>query len=164
MNALEGDLALFHPAEILQLMQLAQANGALHLERDGEKAVIYFERGRPVLARTSGGSVRAGDVLVHRGLISREALERALLAQRSRPGQRLGMLLVASGEVTTADVQEAVREALKRVVYGLLLWRAGRFRFAAGEDPGDEDIQLDLDLDRLILESLRIADQTGRRA
>jgi hypothetical protein len=158
--ALEGDLAHFFPAELLQLLQLAQATGALHLTRAGEAAALYFERGRPVFARTDGGSVRAGEMLVHRGHLSREALDRALAAQRSRPGERLGARLVAAGEVTPEDVQDAVREALKRVVYGLLLWREGRFHFAPGERVDGEDIQLDLDLDRLILEGLRIADQT----
>jgi hypothetical protein len=48
---------------------------------------------------------------------------------------------------------------LRRIVYGLLLWRTGRFRFIPGVTVPLEDIQLDLDLDRLILEGLRLADQ-----
>jgi hypothetical protein len=161
--ALEGDLEHFFPAELLQLMQLAQATGGLHFSRAGEHAEMYFERGRPVFARTDGGSVRAGEILVHLGRLEPAALERALAEQRSRPGVRLGALLVARGDVSPEDVQRAVREALRRIVYGLLLWRQGRFSFVPGERVDDEDIQLDLDLDRLILEGLRIADQ-GRPA
>lgn len=162
MPALEGDLEHFFPTELLQLMQLSQATGKLELSRSGETAEIFFERGRAVFARTSGASVRAGEILVHRGLISREALQ-AALADQGRQGasaaHRIGALLVARGDVSPADVQGAVRESLRRIVYGLLLWREGRFRFVPNEAAGDEDIQLDLDLDRLILEGLRIADQ-----
>jgi len=48
---------------------------------------------------------------------------------------------------------------LKRIVYGILLWRHGRFRFHPGERVDQEDIRLDFDLDRMILEGLRLADQ-----
>jgi hypothetical protein len=158
-GALQGDLAHFFPSEVLQLLQLAQATGRLELERAGERAELFVERGRPVFARTSGGAVKAGQILVHRGTVSSEALERALAEQRARPGQRVGALLVASGTATPEQIQSAVNEALKRIVYGLLLWREGTFRFLPGEQVASEDVKLDLDLDRLILEGLRQADE-----
>jgi len=158
--ALEGDLAHFHPSELLQLMQLAQATGALHFERPRERATLWFERGRPVFARTDGGSVKVGQVLVHRGFLTPEMLQEALVEQKNHEGWRLGLVLASQGVVTIGDVQDAVREVLRRIVYGMLLWREGRFHFAPGEQVLDEDVQLDLDLDRLILEGLRIADQT----
>ena len=157
--ALEGELQHFFPTEVLQLMNLSQANGRLELERSRETVDLYFERGRPVFARTSGSSVRAGEVLVHRGLLSQEALVQALAEQANRPGERLGSLLVARGAITPEQLQTAVRDTLRRIVYGVLLWREGRFRFHPGEHVQAEDIQLDLDLDRLILEGLRLADQ-----
>ena len=56
-------------------------------------------------------------------------------------------------------VEDAVHEVLRRIVYGVILWRDGQFRFVPGERDEREDIILDLDLDRLILEGLRLADQ-----
>ena len=158
-SALEGDLAHFFPSELLQLLQLAQATGQLHLERKQERVVLHLERGRPVFARTSGLAVRAGEVLLHRGVIGADALARALERQRADPSRRLGHLLVEQGEATAAEVRDAVHEVLRRIVYGVLTWRDGRFRFAPGEASVGEDIQIDLDLDRLILEGLRLADQ-----
>ena len=158
-GALRGDLAHFFPSEVLQLLQLAQATGRLEMERAGERAELFVERGRPVFARTSGAAVSTGQILVHRGVLSREALEAALAEQSAQPGQRLGELLVASGAVTREQLQSAVNEALRRVIFGLLLWREGSFRFQPGEQVGAEDVKLDLDLDRLILEGLRQADE-----
>lgn len=157
--ALEGDIRHFLPSEILQFLQLAEATGRLLLERPGERAELFLDRGRPVFARTSGGSVRLGDVLVHRGAITRQSLERALEQQRERPSERLGALLIASGSATRDQVAPAVREVLKRIVYGFMLWREGRFRFAPDERVESDDMPLDLELDRLILEGLRQADQ-----
>jgi hypothetical protein len=158
-GALRGDLAHFFPSEVLQLLQLAQATGRLELERPGERAELYVERGRPVFARTSGAAVTTGQILVHRGVISRETLEAALAEQSTHPGRRLGSLLVAGGAATQEQMQSAVNESLRRVVFGLLLWREGTFRFHLGEQVGGEDVKLDLDLDRLILEGLRQADE-----
>jgi hypothetical protein len=56
-------------------------------------------------------------------------------------------------------VAQAVHDGLRRILYGVLLWREGRFRFLAGERAEGNDLPLDLDLDRLILEGLRLADQ-----
>ena len=163
--ALEGDLAHFFPSEVLQLLQLAQASGRLELQRLEERVDLLLERGRPVFARTSGLGVRAGEVLMHRGLVPAQALARALERQRAEPRRRIGELLVDQGDASPEQVREAVHEVLRRIVYGVLLWRDGRFRFLPGETGVGEDIQLDLDLERLILEGLRLADQerAGRR-
>jgi hypothetical protein len=96
---------------------------------------------------------------VHRGVLKPEALEQALARQQDRPGQRVGQMLVAAGAISPADLEEAVQDVLRRIVYGILLWRNGRFRFHPGERAEQEDIRLDFDLDRMILEGLRLADQ-----
>jgi hypothetical protein len=162
-EALHGDLRLFFPSEVLQLLQLAQATGRLELERAEERAEIYIERGRPVFARTSGATVRSGQILVHRGAVTSEVLDEALALQRERPGQRLGALLVEIAAARPEQVRQAVQESLLRIVYGVLLWREGTFRFVPGSRAEQEDVTLDLDLDRLILEGLRHGDEAGVR-
>lgn len=157
--AIEGDLGHFFPSEVLQLLQLAQSTGRLEFSREHERVDLFYDRGRPVFARTSGLAVRVGEVMLHRGVIQAQALARALERQRTEPQRRIGQLLVESGDAQPEAVRDAVHEVLRRIVYGVLLWRDGRFRFVPGESGVGEDIQLDLDLDRLILEGLRLADQ-----
>jgi hypothetical protein len=157
--SLEGDLAHFFPSEVLQLLQLAQSTGRLEFQRGDETVALWWDRGRPVFARTTGAVVRSGELLRHRSAIAVEAIARALERQRHEPGRRLGALLVEQGDATPEQVGDAVHECLRRIVYGVLLWRDGRFRFLPGDSPEGEDIRLDLDLDRLILEGLRLADQ-----
>jgi hypothetical protein len=170
--ALEGDLGRFQPAELLQLLQLAQATGRLELSRAriqaapepsgaaSETVDVFFENGRPVFARTDGHAVRTGELLVHRGHASAEAVEHALERQRQGGRGRIGEMLREAGAATPAQVTRAVHEGLLRILYGVLLWREGRFRFHADEFAPANDLPLDLDLDRLILEGLRLADQT----
>jgi hypothetical protein len=169
-TALEGELGQFQPAEILQLLQLAQATGRLELSRPAggasggvgvaEIVDVFFEQGRPVFVRTSGQTVRTGEILVHRGHATREAVLGALDAQRRGARKRIGRVLADSGAVAPERVASAVHAGERRILYGVLLWRDGRFRFLAGERAADNDLPLDLDLDRLILDGLRLADQT----
>jgi uncharacterized protein DUF4388 len=162
-DILRGDLRHFFLSEVLQLLSLAQATGRLELERAGERAEVFVERGRPVFARTSGGSVRVGELLVHRGTVAAETVER-VLGTPAPAGERIGARLIAAGVVTPPEVEQAVRDTLRRVLYGLLLWREGSFRWNPGAQAQGEDIRLDVDLDRLILEGLRQADESGARA
>jgi hypothetical protein len=160
--ALEGDLRHFFAAEVLQFLDLARATGRLELERPSELAELFLDRGRPVFARTSAGSVRVGEILVHRGTISRELLERALETQRHRPAERLGSLLIATESVPHDQVVRAVEEALQRIIFGLMMWSQGRFKFFPGERLDEDEIRPELSLDRLILEGLRRADEAQR--
>ncbi len=157
--ALEGDLAHFFPSEVLQLLQLAQAAGRLEFTRGQERVDLWYERGRPMFARTSGLSVRSGELLLHKGVVSAPSLARALERQREEPRRRVGELLMEQGDASREQITDAVHEVLRRIVYNVILWRDGRFRFVPGEMAEGEDITLDLDLDRLILEGLRLADQ-----
>lgn len=158
MSALSGDLAVFHPAEVLQLVQLAQASGCLVLEREGESVRVWFERGRLSAARSSRGGVRTGEILVHRGAISRDACDEALAAQARVPGRPVGALLTERG-VPPEVVAAAVQEALRRVLFGVVLWRHGRFAFQPGAGIPVDEATAGLDLDRIILEAFRLADQ-----
>ena len=91
--ALKGDLGRFQPAEVLQFLQLAQISGRLELSRPAtgpagaqgadETVDVFFVEGRPVFARTSGQSVRTGEILVHRGHATHDAVIAALEAQLS---------------------------------------------------------------------------------
>jgi hypothetical protein len=112
-----------------------------------------------VWARTSGACVRSGQILVHRGAVDARAVEDALARQRSRPEHRIGALLVEANAASADQVRAAVQEGLRRVLYGLLLWRDGEFRFVPGAQADHEGVKLELDLDRLILDGLRQADE-----
>jgi hypothetical protein len=157
--ALAGDLAIFYPAEVLQLLRLARATGRLDFAQEHERVEVYVEDGRPMFARASGPSVRTGDILLHRGEVTREALEGALATQAEAPGRRVGEILASSGAIDPEGVRRAVIEVQRRIVYRVLLWQEGTFTFEARDHAAGEDIAIDLDLERLILEGLRLADQ-----
>ena len=161
--ALEGDLTRFVATDVLQFLRLAGASGRLECVRGGECVEMAFALGRPLWASTSGHAVRVGDVLLHRGWTTPEALATALEAQREQPGRRVGELLREQG-VPGEWVAAAVSEVFRRLVCLLSLWPDGRFRFVPGDAGDAADSDLDLELDRVLLEGLHQADLTQDRA
>ena len=155
---LEGTLGRFHAADVLQLLQLTAVTGRLELERRGERVTLHFEHGRPVAAATSGRAVRTGEVLVHRRALTAAALAQELERQRGRPGQRLGVLLIESGTATPEQVRSAVHEVIRRILFGVTAWREGRFAFFADERLSSDQVRLEIEIDRVLLDALSQAD------
>ena len=155
--ALEGDLSRFVATDVLQFLRLAGATGMLECERGGECVAVGFAGGRPLWASSSGRTVRVGDVLVHRGWVNAAELDGALEDQRADRQRRVGELLRERG-VAGEHVSAAVSEVFRRLVCLLSLWPDGRFRFIPGEAASGEDSDLDLELDRVLLEGLQQAD------
>ena len=157
MNALSGALQHFMPIQILRLLQLAGTSGRLEIRHGEERADLFVVDGRSAFAFTNAVHLRVGDVLVNGGDIRPEAIELTLAVQQDQPGVRLGEMLVESGVVEPAQLRAAVLEVQRRIICRVLLWEDGEFTFHPDERAAGEDITLDLDLDRLIIQALKLA-------
>ena len=156
---LRGNLAIFGPISVLQLINLEQTSGELTFENSGNTAHIYFERGSVTYAEIADRRMKLGEFLLSRGLITRDDLDRGLDAQGLR--RRLGAVLVEMGALDQATLGNAIEEQIKEVVYEVVRWRAGRFRFTNGRRPKSQDVFIDIPLDYLILEGLKRLDEEG---
>jgi len=157
VSALSGTLDQFMPVQILRLLQNARSTGRLEIIRGAERADLFLVEGRSAFALTNAVHLRVGDVLINGGDIRPEAVALIAGIQEDQPGSPLGRMLVESGAVDEPRMRAAVLEVQRRIVCNVLLWQSGEFRFLPGERANDEDMMLDLDLDRLFLESLRLA-------
>jgi hypothetical protein len=158
---LRGNLAIFGPISVLQLINLEQSSGELTFESHGNTARIYFERGSVTYAEIADRKMKLGEYLLAQGLITREALDKGLDAQGLR--RRLGAVLVEMGAIDGSTLTQAIEEQIKEVVYEVVRWRGGRFRFTTGRKPKSQDVFIDIPLDHLILEGLKRLDEEGVR-
>jgi hypothetical protein len=154
---LEGNLTVFEPIWVFQLIQLAQATGELTLDVGGNSARIFFEGGGVTYAEISNRKVKLGEYLVQQKLISQAALDRILV--KNRKGKRLGTLLVEEGVIDEPALHKAIEEQIKEVVYEVVRWRKGLFRFMNGKRPATQDVFIDIPLDSLMLEGLKRMDE-----
>jgi hypothetical protein len=158
MSDLKGDLAVFPPIPVMQMLNLAAATGELKLLRGENSASIFFEKGNLTFAGIKDRPVKLGEYLVRKGLIPQSALEEALV-KRSSSRKRIGALLVESGHIGESGLRNAVVEQIKDVIYEIVRWQNGTFTFYRDRKPAPQDILIDIPLDHLMLEGLKRLDE-----
>jgi tetratricopeptide (TPR) repeat protein len=93
-------------------------SGTLELATpDRRSAAVFFIEGKPVKARTSEPVAYLGRVLLERGVLTEEQLNRSLaeLAKEKAKGRKLhGELLLAQGLIDRAKLQAGLRDQLTR--------------------------------------------------
>lgn len=158
MPDLKGDLAVFQPISVLQMLNLAGVTGELRLLRRGNSASIYFEKGSVTFAGIKNRPVKLGEYLVRGGVIGQEALDQAL-ARRASVKKRIGALLIEAGHIDEAILKSAVTEQAKEVIYEIVRWQDGSFTFYTGRKPSPQEVRIDIPLDHLMLEGLKRLDE-----
>jgi Domain of unknown function (DUF4388) len=156
---LRGNLAVFGPISVLQLISLQSSTGELTFESGINTARVYFDAGSVTFAEIANRRVKLGEYLVAEGLVARAHLDRALELQDNRT--RLGGLLVEMGAIDAVTLRRAIEEQIKEVMYELVRWKTGRFRFTNARRPKAQDVFIDIPLDHLILEGLKRLDEEG---
>jgi hypothetical protein len=156
---LRGNLAAFGPISVLQLINLQSSTGELTFESGINTARVYFTTGSVTFAEVANRRVRLGEHLVAQGVVTKAHLERALEMKADR--QRLGSILLEIGAIDPPSLRRAIEEQIKEVMYEIVGWKTGRFRFTSGRRPKAQDVFIDIPLDHLILEGLKRLDEEG---
>jgi hypothetical protein len=158
---LEGNLTIFEPISVFQLINLAQATGELSLDVGINSARLFFEGGRVTYAEISNRKIKLGEYLVRQKLVSQKNLDKVLV--KNRKGKKLGKLLVESGAIDHDVLQSAIEEQIKEVVYEVVGWTKGWFQFTNGKKATSQDVFIDISLDNLMLEGLKRLDEEGEQ-
>ena len=159
MMDLEGSLSVFEPVSVFQMMNIAQVTGELTIDNGQNAARIYFYGGDLVFAEISERSVKLGEFLVQRGIITQKKLDSVLV--RDRKGKRIGNLLVERGILDKASLFSALEEQVKEVIYEVVRWNKGVFQFESGKTAPNREIVINIPLDHLMLEGVKRMDEEG---
>jgi CheY-like chemotaxis protein len=160
---LRGDLRVVPLAEVLQLLDVQEQSGVLTVERSGARVDIFFRRGRVDQATAEGVPE---EFLLGRFVLDAELMQRpdfeSFLESRGDAGQRLiGQQLVKLGVLAEADLKTCLTRQSSELIYEILRWRHGRFRFSAGQElpPSVIDAALGLDVEAVLMEGYRRVDE-----
>ena len=163
---LRGDLRVVPLAEVLQLLDVQEQSGILTVERSGARVDIYFRRGRVDQAVADGvpEEFLLGRFVLDAELMQRSDLESFLesRANKSGPtGKLIGQQMVKLGFFSEADLKTCLTKQSSELIYEILRWRHGRFRFAAGLElpPSVIDAALGLDVEAVLMEGYRRVDE-----
>jgi len=159
---LRGDLRVVPLAEVLHLLDVQEQSGALTVERSGARVDIYFRRGRVDQAMATGVP---DEFLLGRFVLDAELMQRpdfeAFLESRATNPKLIGQQLVKLGFLAEADLKACLTRQSSELIYEILRWRHGRFRFAAGIElpPSVIDAALALDVEAVLMEGYRRVDE-----
>jgi len=159
---LRGDLRVVPLAEVLQLLDVQEQSGVLTVERSGARVEIYFRRGRVDQAIATGVPE---EFVLGRFVLDAELMQRAefeaFLESRASTPKLIGQQLLKLGYLAEADLKTCLTRQSCELIYEILRWRHGRFRFAAGVElpPNVIDAALALDVEAVLMEGYRRVDE-----
>jgi DNA-binding response OmpR family regulator len=163
LPGLRGDLRVVPLAEVLQLLDVQEQSGALTVERSGARVDIFFRRGRVDQAIADGvpDEFLLGRFVVDAELMARPDFDSFLESRQSGNTKLIGQQLVKLGYLAETDLKACLTRQSSELIYEILRWRHGRFRFAAGVElpPAVIDAALALDVEAVLMEGYRRVDE-----
>lgn len=158
--ALEGTIKEFGLADILQLISLQKKGGVLSVHQTGMSATITFYKGQIVYAVSSRReeTEKVGRLLITAGKLTEKEVNEALRLQE-KTGDRIGKILVTSGWISKEDLQEALQTQIKDVVFQILRWKEGGYRFDMQDVEYDKEYETPVPTDFVLMEGIRMLDE-----
>jgi len=155
--ALEGTLQEMDFASLLHQLHGLRASGVLMIEgRSGKKKkAIQLRDGYPVAVKSNLVTECLGNMLVHWGELSEEALAESI--DRFKRGEGLqGEILVAMEVLDEESIAAALRRQAEAKLFDLFGWRRGQFKFkVGGKLQKANSLALDANPANIILEGAR---------
>ena len=157
---LQGNIEKFTLPEILQLVAVSRKSGTLGIQRDESIVMVYFKNGDIIYGYGPRQTFHLGQLLKERGKLTAAQLDEAVQAQaQSENSRRLGEILISKGFIDRADLHKVVEEQVESLLYSLLSWQNGSFKFYEDQFPTEEEITVRLSVENVILEGLRRFDE-----
>jgi hypothetical protein len=149
-----GDLRTFDLFDLLGWLVGRRKAGVLLMSRRSTRKRLAFRDGAVQWSSSNDPRETIGQALVREGLVSEEALFRALLKQETDK-RRLGELLVADGHLTEAQLMATLRGNTEAHLLDLFLWGDGRFELDDERPPAPDPSDLGVALKPLLEEGRR---------
>ena len=169
---LQGNIRDFSTTQLLNLINLAGKTGTLTIfdgvktgEKDAmgkermapgkERARVSFNKGKLIYAATDTQDGNLVSVLNKAGKLTDEQARIIRNRAKNTNDKALALLLLNANYVSQTDVVSSIQQHTLDVVYGLLTWPEGPFRFEDDTLPGRDRILVPIDLENVIIEGSR---------
>jgi hypothetical protein len=126
--------------------------------------MVYFKDGSVVYGYGPRKTYHIGRMLVENGRISAEQLDESIAfqANNQKSGKRLGQILIDRQYIDRADLEEVIRKQVEELIFSLMSWDRGSFKFYENQFPTEEEITVSLSTENVVLEGLRRLDEMTR--
>ena len=157
---LQGSVENFSLPEILQLVATTRKTGTLAIQNQNAIVMVYFKDGHISYAYGPQQTYHIGQLLKELEVLTAQQLEDAVKIQaESGTSARLGEILIDQKYISNSDLEAAVKTQIEELLYSLLSWQTGSFKFYENQLPTEEEITVRLSVENVILEGLRRFDE-----
>jgi len=157
---LQGSIENFSLPEILQLVATTRKAGTLAIQNQNAIVMVYFKDGNIIYAYGPQQTYHIGQLLKELEVLTPEQLEQAVKIQtESETSARLGEILIAQKFINRSELETVVKTQIEELLYSLLSWQTGSFKFYENQLPTEEEITVRLSVENVILEGLRRFDE-----
>ncbi len=160
---LQGKIGRFTLPEIFQLIAAGRKTGTLGIQRDDDIIMVYFKKGKIIYGYGPRQAFHLGELLREKGKITSAQLAEAVATQSTTSNsKRLGQILIEKQFITRADLEQVVKGQMEDLIYSILSWDSGSFKFYENQYPTEEEITVDISVENAILEGMRRIDEQNR--
>ncbi|MEE9442820.1 MAG: DUF4388 domain-containing protein [candidate division Zixibacteria bacterium] len=161
---LQGNIERFTLPEIFQLVLTSRKTGTLGIQRDDDIVMVYFKNGSVIYGYGPRKTYHVGRMLVENGRLTSGQLDEAISIQANEKssGRRLGQILIEKSYIDRADLEHVVRNQVEELIYSLMAWDQGSFKFYENQFPTEEEITVNLSTENIVLEGMRRLDEITR--
>jgi DNA-binding response OmpR family regulator len=150
----KGDFASKSFAELLAEIYRSRASGALLINRDKIKKIVYFREGTPQMVKSNLLVECLGRILVREKMISEAECEESL--KRMKSSKRMqGTVLVEMGALSPHNLQYALEMQAQEKLFDAFRWQHGEYQFNPQVAPPVEPLSLNMTCAQLIFQGIR---------
>jgi hypothetical protein len=153
--ALKGNLRDFSTTQLLNLINLAKKTGTLVVEGPSQAARLSFRNGKLIYAQLGQEDGNLTSILHKAGKLTDDQARVLRERATSSSDKELGLLLINAGYVSQTDILLSIRAHVLEIVYRLITWAEGVFRFDQNVVPSDDKITVPIELENVIIEGAR---------
>jgi hypothetical protein len=157
--ALKGNLRDFSILQLLNLINLANKTGGLYIEGPLTNAHMVFREGKLGFAELGTNTSPLLQELVERHVITTAQARPVATRNSTANDKEMGLFLINAGYLTQEQIIETLSAVYADVVRQLFSWADGFFHFEVGELVPIERVPIRLDLENLIIEGARQAQE-----
>lgn len=160
-GAFSGELTTFSIPDLLEFFRSGRRSGTLYCRSDQE--VVALDLADGWITGVAASSRQLGRLLVEKGTISQEALDKALRIPGAANCEReLSEVLVKSELVTVAQLEATIADYVHHTIRYLVDWREGQFSFDSKLPEIGCQVQVRLDPQVVMLEVFKAMDEEAR--
>ncbi len=167
--SLNGNLEHLPIVDVIQLIHGTRKSGILRIVgRKGESQLV-FKEGYLVGASHLNNSLRIGDLLVERGVLTQDVLDRAVeeQSQAGRERRPLIVTLLEKGVVEEKEAYGALQALIEKTIVDILTWKKGTFELKDSLEMAPDDYrfypeslsqEINVDTQGILMDALRLFD------